>query len=43
MEEHDVECPECDAQYTIIVHDTEGVPTYCAFCGSQLLVAEDDE
>jgi len=43
MDEHDIECPECEVQYTILAHYTDDKPLYCAFCGSQLSTDDDED
>lgn len=37
MPSHSIICENCDAEYSVYIHETEiRLPLHCAFCGSDL-------
>jgi Zn ribbon nucleic-acid-binding protein len=38
----DLECPECEEEYSIKWYDEEIEPTTCPFCGAESLIEEED-
>lgn len=43
MEEKDVICDECDAEFTILYHHILGIPTSCPWCGHDIQVTKTDD